>query len=159
MLNISELYLFMPAWCLQTPSLILLNISHKNMLFKFISMYEVVVFNLNQQEVYFQLFSTVVNYVQKMELVKTICLQVKLRVKRNKLDAQFSHQLSATEHQTMTTIQVLVASTPIAQPLSHSPQPLFIAHSYRLDIITFCAQYRHTYNLKVHLTSHISFRL
>jgi hypothetical protein len=40
----------------------------------FISVYEVVAFKLNQQEVYFQLFSTIVNYVQKMELVKSICL-------------------------------------------------------------------------------------
>jgi hypothetical protein len=75
MFNISELYLFVPAWRFQTPSLTLLNISHKNILvYLYLCTYEDVVFNLNQQEVYFQLFSTVVNYVQKMELVKTICL-------------------------------------------------------------------------------------
>jgi hypothetical protein len=72
MFNISELYLFVPAWCLHTrwPCLIFLT----KMSFFILSMYEVIVFNLNQQEVYFHLFSTIVNYVQKMELVKTVCL-------------------------------------------------------------------------------------
>lgn len=88
--------------------------------FSFICIYKVVVSKLKQREVYFQLLLTVLNYIQKMEVVEAICLQVRLRVKCNKLDAQFSHQLSATVPQTMTTMHTMVARTHRSPNLSLS---------------------------------------
>ena len=88
--------------------------------FSFICIYKVVVSKLRQREVYFQLLLSVLNYIQKMEVVEAICLQVRLRVKCNKLDAQFSHQLSATVPQTMKTIHTMVARTHRSPNLSLS---------------------------------------
>lgn len=86
---------------------------------------------------------TVLNYIQ-MELVTAICVQVKSRVTCNKFDAQFSHQLSATEHRR-------VKSDHDNTCLGSKHTPMAKSLSFSCPII-YCTQlqtrYNHTFILR-----------